>query len=435
MRVEGISLPRVEGEARLELFWKDGEVADARINIPSTRGIERVLVGRPYMDALVITPRVCGICGHAHLIATAKAIEDALDIGPTKKAELVRNITQSLEVLQNHIKWFYLFLMPDLVLIENSLRDLYGPFVGKRWKEAIEVASSITKAIALFSGQWPHASYAIPGGITSQPTPKDIVSLKQTLLALKDFFLKLVVGMEEGEFNQWLYKGSWRDVKGDMAIFLEVCEREGLLEAGRSYDRFISFASLYGPSGYYMKRVVHGRLKFGCVEEMEAPEYTRARPVRYRGLPFETGPLSRQLLAGTPIIKAMHKELKDSFVVRVFARLLEVWTMAKKIEDWTEELKEVLQDRSSSIKRPPLEVNGLGYGAVEAARGTLIHRIRIKKGIIDSYLIITPSQWNLGPRCERFYGVAERALLGLKKEVHAQMVLRSFDLCSVCTTH
>ncbi len=109
MKIEVMNLVRFEGEAKLELVWKEGIVVDAKISLPSTRNIEKVLVGRPYMDALVITPRVCGICGHAHLIASAKAIEDLMEIEPTRKTELVRKVTQSLEVLQNHIKWFYLF--------------------------------------------------------------------------------------------------------------------------------------------------------------------------------------------------------------------------------------------------------------------------------------------------------------------------------------
>ncbi|MFN3264425.1 MAG: nickel-dependent hydrogenase large subunit, partial [Aquificaceae bacterium] len=113
MRLENLELPRVEGEARLELLWKDGVVEDARVCITSIRGVEKVLMGRHYMDALVITPRVCGICGHAHLMASVTAIEKALGVEPAQKGQLVRRITQSLEILQNHIKWFYLFLMPD----------------------------------------------------------------------------------------------------------------------------------------------------------------------------------------------------------------------------------------------------------------------------------------------------------------------------------
>ncbi|MEJ5338212.1 MAG: nickel-dependent hydrogenase large subunit [Aquificaceae bacterium] len=435
MRLENLELPRVEGEARLELLWKDGVVEDARVCITSIRGVEKVLMGRHYMDALVITPRVCGICGHAHLMASVTAIEKALGVEPAQKGQLVRRITQSLEILQNHIKWFYLFLMPDFVLLEKSVREFYEPFRGRRWQDAIKVASKIAKGIALFSGQWPHSSYAVPGGITSEPSAKEVTTLRQILSELRDFFLKYTVGMEEGEFISCLREGSWRRLGGDAGLFLELSHREGLLEAGRSYDRFISGGSLYFPCGYFMKRVVHGKLRVEQLQELESSSYSGAKPVRYRGMPFETGPLSRQLIAGNPITKSMHRELRDSFAVRVMARVLEVWSLTEAIEEWTQRLKEVLHERSTSLGRFPSKFSGRGYGVVEAARGTLIHSVSVKEGTVQEYSIITPSQWNLGPRCENFLGVAERAILGLKSPLHAQMVLRSFDLCSVCTTH
>lgn len=410
MRIEKVLLRRVEGEAELQLFWKDGFVEDARISIPTSRGIERVLLGRPYMDALVIVPRVCGICGHAHLMACVQALEDILGVEPTKKARLLRKITQSLEVLQNHIKWFYLFLMPEV-----ARENLYRPYRGRRWIGAIEVSSRITRAIALLSGQWPHSSYAVPGGITSNPWPSDLAEVGLTLDLVKDFFQESV--ME------------------DLSKFLEFCQSEGLMDKGRAYNRLLSGGHLFNGPGYYVDRVVHGRLKTYMLEEVEPPPYSLAHPVRYKGLPFETGPLSRLLLLPDPEVKHMHRKYGDSFGVRVFARVKEIGHLVEFIKGVLTELKDRLAEPSNSLRRPPKEVKGYGVGVVEAARGTLIHSITVERGLIKEYRIITPSQWNLGPRCEKYLGVAERAMIGLDSLEHAELVLRSFDLCSVCTTH
>jgi len=410
MRIERLLMQRVEGEAELQLLWKDGIVEDARISIPTSRGIEKVLIGRPYMDALVIVPRVCGICGHAHLMACVQALEDILGVVPTKKARLVRTITQSLEVLQNHIKWFYLFLMPEV-----AQADIYRPYRGKRWIDAIEVSSRITRAIALLSGQWPHASYAVPGGITSSPKPSDIVDLGLTLDLVKGFFQESVIE--------------------DIRKFLEFCQSEGLMHKGKAYNRLLSGGNLFNGPGYYMDRVIHGRLKTYMVEEAEPPSYSLAYPVRYKGLPFETGPLSRLLLLPDPEVRHMHRKYGDSFGVRVFARVKEIGHLVGFLEGVIKELKDRLSEPSNSLKRPPKEVKGYGLGVVEAARGTLIHSITVEKGLIREYRIITPSQWNLGPRCEKHLGVAEKAMIGLDRSEHAKLVLRSFDLCSVCTTH
>jgi len=77
MKIERKVLNRVEGDIELKLLWKSGKVEDAFLSAGGYRGFEKLLKGRPYMDALVIVPRVCGICGHAHLMAGVKAIEDA----------------------------------------------------------------------------------------------------------------------------------------------------------------------------------------------------------------------------------------------------------------------------------------------------------------------------------------------------------------------
>ena len=56
--------------------------------------MEKILEGKNALDALVINPRVCGICGHAHLIATVEAIEDCYeDIEISNKAKIIRELT------------------------------------------------------------------------------------------------------------------------------------------------------------------------------------------------------------------------------------------------------------------------------------------------------------------------------------------------------
>ncbi len=46
----------------------------------------------------------------------------------------------------------------------------------------------------------------------------------------------------------------------------------------------------------------------------------------------------------------------------------------------------------------PQQKDGRGWGATEAARGALCHWIDIQGGKIKNYQIITPGNWNIGPR-------------------------------------
>jgi hydrogenase large subunit len=81
------------------------------------------------------------------------------------------------------------------------------------------------------------------------------------------------------------------------------------------------------------------------------------------------------------------------------------------------------------------EISGSGVGMVEAARGSLIHKVTLENGIIKEYEIITPTQWNLSNSDKQHPAIAQKAMIGLDDEKIAELVFKSFDVCSVCTTH
>ena len=161
-------ITKIEGEALLHIEGDD-IVEFVEIEFYQFRGIEEYLKNKHFMDALVINPRICGICGHSHLIATAKAIENAFDAKITKKAELFRKLTLNVEIIENHIKWFYITLFP------TQIKDKKYMF------KALALSQKISKAIALIAGQYPHTSYAIPGGITSDITYVELTKVKNLI--------------------------------------------------------------------------------------------------------------------------------------------------------------------------------------------------------------------------------------------------------------
>ena len=117
-------LQRIEGEATLELEWRDDKIDYAKIKFLNFRGIEKILENRPFLDALAITPRVCGICNTSHIIAAINAIEDAyvsmgVDLKLSKKAKQIREFALNAEKIQNHIKWLYFSILPEILEINN----------------------------------------------------------------------------------------------------------------------------------------------------------------------------------------------------------------------------------------------------------------------------------------------------------------------------
>jgi Ni,Fe-hydrogenase I large subunit len=135
-----------------------------------------------------------------------------------------------------------------------------------------------------------------------------------------------------------------------------------------------------------------------------------------------------------PLIKNMHRRFRDSAYTRVFARLYETGQLLYRIK---QQLRSIDLGEPSYIEPgvPIREITGSGQGVVEAPRGPLVHRVTLERGKITAYEMITPTQWNLGSGPEEEPGVAQRAMIGSESMEEATFIFRTFDVCSVCTTH
>ena len=67
---------RVEGDLEVQLDVAQSRVRAAWVNSPMYRGFEQILPGKEPLDALVIVPRLCGICSVSQSVAAARALSD-----------------------------------------------------------------------------------------------------------------------------------------------------------------------------------------------------------------------------------------------------------------------------------------------------------------------------------------------------------------------
>ena len=70
-------LGRVEGDLNLRIKITDGVVTNAWIEASMFRGFEIILKGKDPQAGLIVTPRICGICGGSHLYKAAYALVTA----------------------------------------------------------------------------------------------------------------------------------------------------------------------------------------------------------------------------------------------------------------------------------------------------------------------------------------------------------------------
>ena len=63
-----LEMNRVEGDLQIKLEVEANTVTDAWCIGSMYRGYEQILVGREPTDALVIGPRICGICSNISIV-------------------------------------------------------------------------------------------------------------------------------------------------------------------------------------------------------------------------------------------------------------------------------------------------------------------------------------------------------------------------------
>ncbi len=415
-------IEKIEGEAKLHLEYQEGIINFASIEFFSSRNIERILEDKPALDALVINPRVCGICGHAHLIATVRALEDCYEeIEISKKAEIIREITLNLELIQNHFKWFYLTIMPLFGFKQYVLK-------------AMSPSQIANKAIALLAGQYPHNSYAIVGGVVCDIGFIELVKLKSLIKEIISFFEQEVVHEDIASLISCQNSQRLFTTTGDLPRVIQTLQEQNLLHTGKSHDKFIVFgANSYFKRGKSIKTRVSSNIDEKFIKEVPNT-HSLAKNVLYKEKYYEVGPLSRAMLNKTPLIKDMHRRYGDSLVSRIVARVCEIPQL---LHHTLSLIEQINLDEPSFIEpsKDITNISGVGISAIEAARGSLIHKVELENGIIKEYSIITPTQWNLSNGSKEYPAIAQKAIIGLKDENIAELVFKSFDVCSVCTTH
>ncbi|MBE0582826.1 MAG: nickel-dependent hydrogenase large subunit [Desulfofustis sp.] len=488
-----LTLPvnRVEGDLELMIKVRDGVVIDAWSRGMMYRGFENMLKGRAPKDSLVLTPRVCGICGTAHLTAAAKALDMVCGVTIPDNALLVRNLASMAEHLQSDMRHGLLMFMPDFAnqryaqsSFFNEAVERYRPLNGRSAIGAIKQTKRIIEIVAIIGGQWPNSSYMVPGGVAGIMTRDDLISCRYLISRFRAWYEEAVLGCpierwqavsDSGELAHW-YEEAEQHRAGEIGFFLRCCRESGLDQLGRGHHRFISFGqfgcpktdrqpagSMVFPPGFcdgesfepfnqenITEHVTHSRFRdyLGGLHpfngetiplsgEPDDHKYSLTKAPRYRDKPAETGPLAEMLCSGTPLFRDLLKTDGASVMTRQLARLARGAVIIPVMERWLAAI-DPDQPFYTSVKAIP---DGRGYGLTGGCRGALGHWVTIENEAISRYQIITPTAWNGSPRdTNHVRGPWEEAVIGTPVEdpenpVQVAQVIRSFDACQVCSVH
>lgn len=444
---------RISGFMEIQADIENNQVVDAKTEGLLFRGFEKMLNGRNPFDAVYFTQRICGICSTAHSMASTLALEDAMGIVPSEQGRYLRDIIHGCEFLQNHIRHFYQYTIPDFVklpedypLFKAEHNDFRLPKekndrLVKDYFDSLDISRSAHEMLAVLGGKVPHNHGVFIGGITTQATTDKIIKIKSILHSIYQFIndrmLPDVYTIAEyykdyfsigGGYGNLLSFGCFNDYKNLGTLYVNpLVYTSGITDVfnPENITEEIDYAwyrDTQNSDKPYEANPEADMSKSGAYSWVKAP--------RYNNVPFETGPLARQWLSG---------EYRNgiSTMDRTIARVLE----ARKIALIMNTLLENLIPGVSVQKEYSIPQTATGKGLIDTTRGALGHWLKIKNQVISFYQIITPSAWNLSTRSSNdMKGTAEKALIGthikdINNSVELGRVIRSFDPCISCATH
>ena len=336
-------------------------------------------------------------------------------------------------------------------------------------------APSFMHILGLLAGKWPHTLAIQPGGSTRGIEPQEKMRLAAILAGFRGFLetrlygdtLERVVALDSAGAL-----ADWTDEKppesGDFRAFLRIADALGLGGLGRAGDHFMSYGA-YRADGEplfaqgTLRDGIAGSLDPSAISEdashawlshrdgarhpfdgITIPDadaedgYTWCKAPRLGGDVVEVGALARQAVDGHPLIHDLLAREGGNVRSRVVARLLEIARVVMAMEQWVRALK----PREPFCTHGEVPQEAEGFGLVEAARGSLGHWVKVRKGRILNYQIVSPTTWNFSPRdASGTRGALEQALAGAPVRegeddpVAVQHIVRSFDPCMVCTVH
>jgi len=476
---------RVEGDLEVQLDVADGRVASARVVSPMYRGFEQMLVGREPHDALVIVPRICGICSVSQSVAAARALADAAGVVPPPNGQHAINLMLGTENAADHLSHFYLFFMPDFARPVYAARPWhaevqrrFAALEGEHARRAMAARQRWFELMGTLGGKWPHTQSVAPGGSSRAIEPAERLRMLARVREFRAFIedTLLAAPIEEvlaldsvAALERWHAQDPMR---GDLRLWLTVAADLGLHTLGPGPGLALSFGGFVQPDGSHrLARGVwdqasrrldpvdlasitedatcawladggdgprHPRRGLTLPMADKPGGYTWNKAPRLAGRVVETGALARQLASGQPLLTDAAARSGSNVVTRVLGRLVELAVLVPLME----QTLDALVPREAFHQPHVMPSEAEGHGLTEAARGALGHWLRIERGRIAQYQIVAPTSWNFSPRdAQGVPGALEAALVGAPvadgetTPVAVQHIVRSFDPCMVCTVH
>jgi Ni,Fe-hydrogenase I large subunit len=361
----------VEGEILIQLSCQQERIQKVAVRSSRPLQLTHLFEGKSVQELLGIVPMLYSVCATAQASAAVQACRQAMDIDVNSSLKTAESMLVTMETAREHL-W--------RILID--------------WSNQVDVPvnRSLVASLAHLLPQAKQACFKDSDLFTLQPNLKldqerfssVIEQLAKTLAdsifsrSSADWYALTSVE----EFDAWL------EVTSTPAALLLRRIRDN--QSAQLADAGCHILPTFDPQAICQRLAAEDADRF-----IAAPDW--------KGDVFETTPLTRTV--AHPLLQQLATRYGYGLLTRMVARLLELASIPARLRDQLQALVSGPVDTES--ESPKLGAQE-GLGVVEAARGRLVHRAVVDKGVISGYQILAPTEWNFHPR-----GVVAKGLLTL----------------------
>jgi sulfhydrogenase subunit alpha len=410
-------ISKIEGTASVEIKVRDGIVTECLFSITEMRRFfTQAIRGKSITAVPQQVARVCGTCSNAHLLASVKAIENAMGIRVSPQTELLRQLLYYGLIIRDHALHLYIFSLPDVFHKDSLLAfDENVPDEHRLLDNCFAIKDAGNKLSIAAGGRSVHAPFVKPGGFIKIPPKIELEKCIPTLEHVRGDIIHLISVFEHCPFTLH------RSTKFLAYIDSDYSFLKGKLttDDGQTY-----------PETDYENHLT----KF-------AMSHSQASGFRFNDTTFMVGALARMNLNKDALHHATKRDCQTALYLFPSTNIYHN-NLAQAIEilhaiDASIDLIKTYSG-TSDASTPFRNQAGNGIGMIEAPRGMLYHSVTVDtNGIVKNGNIIVPTAQNQISIQESIREYVSSNLDKSKAEMEHEIeaIIRAYDPCMSCATH
>jgi sulfhydrogenase subunit alpha len=411
-------ITKIEGHARLDVEVTNKQVTKCWFSINDfKRFYTKAVENKPAMAAPQLLSRICGTCSNSHIMASLKAIEQAMGIQITPETMIRRELVNAGLYIRDHALHLIVFTLPDVYNVDSILDFDETDPVQKAMIENLFKLKAAGNHLAIFSGgRAVHAPDMVVAGFTKPVDTTQVSSLIAELQSVRPIAIMLTELYAKVSFslirnNRYLSLHS--DTYFDYLFSRTIEDSDGNT----------------WPDTEYRTRLQH-----------DAAGYSHASRYRFDGKDFLVGALARVNLNKEQLHPKTQQDL--AAILAMFPsnnvyhnNLAQAIEIVDAIDHALDRLNEAKFTHAPAVA--PAQTSGQGLGIIEAPRGSLYHAATIENGIIKQYEVIVPTGQNQINIENDLKHLIEQNLELEEAALHheCEKLIRAYDPCMSCASH